>query len=157
MTRETKLGLVVAGSFLALVGGVVVARLKQVDMPGEGTEAAEKPAATAPDSPTLPPEPEKKAIPVSSEAVARAGDKKMPAGSPEPGPAAAPPPDTPPPQPTTSTPPAAPPMEPVAAPPGANASGSALPPPMTPLMEPVPPPAVEPKPAEPPKEEKPAP
>ena len=43
MTRETKLGLVVAGSFLALVGGVVVARLKHVDLPGDGAEVAVAP------------------------------------------------------------------------------------------------------------------
>jgi len=33
MTRETKLGLMVAGTFLALVGGVVTVRLRQADAP----------------------------------------------------------------------------------------------------------------------------
>src|SRR5712671_2930665 len=93
MTRETKLGLVVAGSFLALVGGVVVARLKQIDMPGDAEVAAAQPApvaeaqvtpvANAPGSP----EPEKHKNPVSSDAVANAGGSKMPS------PKADPPPD----------------------------------------------------------------
>ena len=72
MTRETKLGLVVAGSFLALVGGVVVARLRQVEMPGESAASA-NPALQAPvpeAPPPSPPEPEKKVSPVSSDALA---------------------------------------------------------------------------------------
>jgi hypothetical protein len=115
MTRETKLGLVVAGSFLALVGGVVVARLKHVEMPGdqpqaeakagepEGNAQAAAPAAGdkaadatakasegAHPAETKPPEPVKQKQDVSSEALARANDQKMP---PAPPPDAAPPVD----------------------------------------------------------------
>ena len=72
MTRETKLGLVVAGSFLALVGGVVVTRLWQVDLPGDGAEvAAANGAETNPpaaDPPT--PAPDKQEQPVPSDALA---------------------------------------------------------------------------------------
>jgi hypothetical protein len=108
MTRETKLGLVVAGSFLALVGGVVVARLKHVDVPGEGGEAATvapTPVAEAAGAPPQP-EPKKIKIPASSDAVANAGGAKMPSADqtpppePVPAPAAAQPAPTPAPAPT---------------------------------------------------------
>src|SRR5947209_6428052 len=39
MTRETKLGLVVAGSFLALVGGVLAVKLTQGDLTPSGPDA----------------------------------------------------------------------------------------------------------------------
>jgi hypothetical protein len=121
MTRETKLGLVVAGSFLALVGGVVVARLKHVEMPGDQPQAeakavepegnaqaaapatGEKPAdatVKASDAPkpadNIPPEPPKQKQDVSSEALARANDQKMPPAPPtDAAPATAPPVDPP--------------------------------------------------------------
>ncbi len=89
MTRETKLGLVVAGSFLALVGGVVVARLRQIEMPGDAAEPValagptENPPADAP----IAPEPKKLKNPVPSDAVANAGATKMPAADSQPAPA----------------------------------------------------------------------
>src|SRR5947209_15992170 len=122
MTRETKLGLVVAGSFLTLVGGVVVARLKHVELPGdppeavakaEGEPSAAKPAepgasatgvgesqptqvAQAPSSPrdNAAAEPAKQKQDVSSEALAHAGDKKLPP-APDTAPATFPPVDPP--------------------------------------------------------------
>jgi hypothetical protein len=89
MTRETKLGLVVAGSFLALVGGVVVARLRHVEMPGDGTEVV---TATEPETSATPPapEPEKHDNPVSADAVAKAEPNKMPPGNAQPSPVISP-------------------------------------------------------------------
>jgi hypothetical protein len=150
MTRETKLGLVVAGSFLTLVGGVVVARLKHVEMPGDQSEAVAKaegepagpapaekektPVANATDSPkeTPPQEPIKHKQEVSSEALAHAGDKKLPP---------APPTDT------------APPTFPPADPPSAVAKANPTPPvnqdPPSPAPMTTPSPAASPPPAEP--------
>jgi hypothetical protein len=82
MTRETKLGLVVAGSFLALVGGVVVARLKQTDAPGEAAEVAVAPPTPVADAPPAPtPEQKKHDNPVSGDALANAGAIKMPSAA----------------------------------------------------------------------------
>jgi hypothetical protein len=94
MTRETKLGLVVAGSFLALVGGVVVARLRQIDMPGEPEASATgelNPAvAEAATSPPPAPEPKKLKNQVSSDVLANAGGAKMPSAEKTPDPFPAP-------------------------------------------------------------------
>jgi hypothetical protein len=80
MTRETKLGLVVAGTFLALVGGVVTVRLRQADTPAPDAEvAANQPLE--PPTPAAPPEPEKHENPVSAAAMAMADKNKMPAGN----------------------------------------------------------------------------
>src|SRR3954471_7659400 len=100
MTRETKLGLVVAGSFLALVGGVVAVRLKQADNPpGEAEVVQAQPAETPPADPAAAPtEPEKPRVhPVSNDALAHAGAVKMPS-APEmkPAPVPSPVPDAPP-------------------------------------------------------------
>src|SRR5436309_15908593 len=79
MTRETKLGLVVAGTFLALVGGVVTVRLRQADAPPADAEvAANQPLE--PPTPTAP-EPEKHDNPVPSSALAMADKNKMPPGT----------------------------------------------------------------------------
>ena len=41
MTRETRVGLVVAGSFLSLVGGVLAVKMRQGEVAAEpGTEVA---------------------------------------------------------------------------------------------------------------------
>src|SRR5213078_227176 len=84
MTRETKLGLVVAGSFLALVGGVVAVRLRQAGSPGGEAEVAQAQPAEG-GAPAAPPEPEKpRENPVSSDALAHAGTNKMPSPTPVP-------------------------------------------------------------------------
>jgi hypothetical protein len=88
MTRETKLGLVVAGSFLALVGGVVAARLRHVDLPGETAEVAVAPPAPVAEPPAAPtPEPKKHENPVTGEALVNAGAIKMPSAVADPVPA----------------------------------------------------------------------
>jgi hypothetical protein len=87
MTRETKLGVVVAGSFLALVGGVVVARLKQADAPGEAAVVAVAPPTPVEHAPPAPaPEQKKHDNPVSGDALANAGAIKMPSATPDPAP-----------------------------------------------------------------------
>jgi hypothetical protein len=140
MTRETKLGLVVAGSFLALVGGVVVARLKQVEMPGETVEAAAAAPAEKPPE-EKPPEPQKIVKPVPGDAFAQAGNSKMPADDPAPAPA-----KTPEPEPMAPPPMITPPASPAAAPVEPPSPAVISPPPMTPATppEPMPPPAPEP-------------
>ena len=89
MTRETKLGLVVAGSFLALVGGVVAVRLRQADAPAGEAEMAQAQPAESP--PASPPQPEKpRTNPVPSDALVHADANKMPNTVPAPAPEVAP-------------------------------------------------------------------
>ena len=56
MTRETKIGLVVAGSFLSVMGGLIVMKMRQSDAPAKETAKPEGPApvqvaATTPNDP----------------------------------------------------------------------------------------------------------
>src|SRR5215207_8068878 len=125
MTRETKLGLVVAGSFLALVGGVVAVRLKQADGPPAEAEVVE--AAPAETPATAPPAEEPERRDVSAAALAMADKTRMPAA-----PAVATPPD-PKPEPTPPPAPTAPVMAPPPAPPEPKPE---------PKPEPTPPPPV---------------
>jgi hypothetical protein len=132
MTRETKLGLVVAGSFLALVGGVVTVRLRQADGPPPVAEVAAAQPAEAPVLAASDPE-KLVANPVTNDALAMAGTNKMPSAITVPD-------MTPPPAPVPSAPPT-----------------FSEPKPVVPIVAPqiVPPPASAPAPA--PEPEKPAP
>jgi hypothetical protein len=76
MTRETKVGLVVAGSFLCLVGGVVAMKLRQL----ENHDDAGKVAQAAPSAPA-PAGPEKK-NPTMPGNPAKKNDKPNPVESP---------------------------------------------------------------------------
>jgi hypothetical protein len=145
MTRETKLGLVVASSFLALVGGVVAVRLRQAESPPDESEVvAAQQAETAPVEPPTP-EPEKRDV--SASALAMADKTKMPDAPPAPQPAVVTAPMT---QPDPTPPPA--PAAPVMTPPDPKPEPKPEPPPPAPAApepksEPAPAPAIpDPKP-----------